>query len=74
MRACAVSIPIHSPFQGGLTVKRVPTDLAGGKGRLTFVAAAGGTGTLELDGNWVRVTLRDGRKVSLRSDMPGPLI
>ncbi len=37
----------------GLTVKRVPTDHAGGKWRLSFVAAAGGTGTLELDVNYM---------------------
>lgn len=39
--------------RSGLTVKRVPTDHAGGKWRLTFVAAAGGTGTLELDVNYM---------------------
>lgn len=34
-------------------MKRVPTDHAGGKWRLSFVAAAGGTGTLELDVNYM---------------------
>ncbi|MBK9373966.1 MAG: nucleotidyl transferase AbiEii/AbiGii toxin family protein [Holophagales bacterium] len=37
--------------RSSLTVKRVPTDHAGGKWRLSFVAGAGGTGTLELDVN-----------------------
>ena len=39
--------------RSGLAVKRVPTDHAGGKWRLSFVAAAGGTGTLELDVNYM---------------------
>ena len=37
----------------GVTVKRIPTEHAGGKWRLSFVAAAGGTGTLELDVNYI---------------------
>lgn len=37
----------------GVTVKRIPTEHAGGKWRLSFVAAAGGTGTLELDVNYM---------------------
>lgn len=36
-----------------LTVKRVPADHAGGKWRLGYLRAAGGTGTLELDLNFV---------------------
>jgi hypothetical protein len=36
-----------------LTVKRVPADHAGGKWRLAYLRAAGGTGTLELDLNFV---------------------
>lgn len=39
--------------RAGVTVKRVPTEHAGGKWRLSFVAAAGGTGTLELDVNYM---------------------
>lgn len=39
--------------RSGVTVKRVPTDHAGGKWRLSFAAAAGGTGTLELDMNYL---------------------
>lgn len=39
--------------RSGLTVKRVPNEHAGGKWRLSFVAAAGGTGTLELDVNYM---------------------
>lgn len=44
-------------------------------GKKTFNLVRDGqvAGTLELDGNWVRVTL-GARKVSLRSDLPGPLI
>lgn len=37
----------------GVTVKRIPTEHAGAKWRLSFVAAAGGTGTLELDVNYM---------------------
>lgn len=37
----------------GLAVKRVPTDHAGGKWRLSFAAAAGGTAALELDLNYM---------------------
>ena len=37
----------------GVTVKRIPTEHAGGKWRLSFVTAAGGTGTLELDVNYI---------------------
>ncbi|MEO8056136.1 MAG: nucleotidyl transferase AbiEii/AbiGii toxin family protein [Acidobacteriota bacterium] len=37
----------------GMTVKRIPTEHAGGKWRLSFIAAAGGTGTLELDVNYM---------------------
>src|SRR5450759_497214 len=36
-----------------MTVKRIPTEHAGGKWRLSFIAAAGGTGTLELDVNYM---------------------
>lgn len=37
----------------GLTVKRVPTDHAGGKWRLTYLGARGGQGNLELDVNFM---------------------
>lgn len=37
----------------GLAVKRVPTDHAGGKWRLTFVGTKGGSGNLELDVNFM---------------------
>jgi predicted nucleotidyltransferase component of viral defense system len=37
----------------GLTVKRMPSEHAGGKWRLTYVAAAGGSGNLELDVNFM---------------------
>jgi len=37
----------------GLAVKRVPTDHAGGKWRLTFVGSKGGSGNLELDVNFM---------------------
>lgn len=36
-----------------VTAKHIPTEHAGGKWRLSFVAAAGGTGTLELDVNYM---------------------
>jgi hypothetical protein len=39
--------------RAGMTVKRIPTEHAGGKWRLSFIAAAGGTGTLELDVNYM---------------------
>jgi len=37
----------------GLTVKRVPTDHAGGKWRLTYTGASGRTGTIEVDVNFM---------------------
>lgn len=37
----------------GLTVKRVPTDHAGGKWRLTYVGSKGSPGNLELDVNFM---------------------
>jgi len=37
----------------GLTVRRVPEDHAGGKWRLAYERAAGGTGTIELDLNFL---------------------
>jgi predicted nucleotidyltransferase component of viral defense system len=37
----------------GLAIKRVPTDHAGGKWRLTYVGAKGGSGNLELDVNFM---------------------
>ena len=37
----------------GLTIKRVPTDHAGGKWRLTYIGAKGGPGNLELDVNFM---------------------
>ncbi|HYN43003.1 MAG TPA: hypothetical protein VE129_14600 [Thermoanaerobaculia bacterium] len=37
----------------GVTVKRIPTEHAGGKWRLSYAAAAGGTGTLELYVNYM---------------------
>lgn len=37
----------------GVSVKRIPTEHAGGKWRLSFVAAAGGTGALEIDMNYM---------------------
>lgn len=37
----------------GVTVKRIPTEHAGGKWRLSYIAVAGGTGTLELDVNYM---------------------
>lgn len=37
----------------GISVKRVPTDHAGGKWRLSYASALGGTRTLELDVNYV---------------------
>lgn len=37
----------------GLTVKRVPTDHAGGKWRLSYMSALGRPGTLELDVNFM---------------------
>lgn len=53
-----------------LTVKRVPSEHAGGKWRLGYLRAAGGTGTLELDLNFVLrvplwpVAIRDSRTVA----------
>jgi predicted nucleotidyltransferase component of viral defense system len=37
----------------GLTVRRVPSEHAGGKWRLTYAASAGGSGNLELDVNFM---------------------
>ena len=37
----------------GLTVKRMPSEHAGGKWRLTYVASTGGSGNLELDVNFM---------------------
>lgn len=37
----------------GLTVKRTPSEHAGGKWRLTYVASTGGSGNLELDVNFM---------------------
>ena len=37
----------------GLTIKRVPSDHAGGKWRLTYVASTGGSANLELDMNFM---------------------
>lgn len=37
----------------GLAIKRMPTDHAGGKWRLTYVGASGGSGNLELDVNFM---------------------
>jgi hypothetical protein len=37
----------------GLNIRRVPTDHAGGKWRLTYAASKGGTGNLELDVNYL---------------------
>ena len=53
----------------GVSVKRIPTEHAGGKWRLSFVAAAGGTGTLELDMNFM---LRAPPHVATRPDRPRP--
>lgn len=53
-----------------LTVKRIPNEHAGGKWRLRYQRAAGGTGTLELDLNFLLrvplwpVLLRDARPVA----------
>ena len=57
--------------RSGLTVKRVPTDHAGGKWRLSFVAAAGGTGTLELDVNYMLRTPLWPTEVRSPSALPG---
>jgi hypothetical protein len=40
----------------GLTVKRMPSEHAGGKWRLTYVASTGGSGNLELDVNFMLPT------------------
>jgi hypothetical protein len=37
----------------GLTVKRMPSEHAGGKWRFTYAASAGGSGNLELDVNFM---------------------
>jgi hypothetical protein len=37
----------------GLTIKRMPSEHAGGKWRLTYVTSAGGSGNLELDVNFM---------------------
>ena len=37
----------------GLTVRRIPSQHAGGKWRLTYLASAGGSGNLELDVNFM---------------------
>lgn len=37
----------------GLAIKRMPSDHAGGKWRLSYVASKGGSGTLELDVNFM---------------------
>jgi hypothetical protein len=37
----------------GLTVKRMPSEHAGGKWRLTYVASTGGSGNLEIDVNFM---------------------
>ncbi len=37
----------------GLTVRRIPSEHAGGKWRLTYLASAGGSGNLELDVNFM---------------------
>jgi predicted nucleotidyltransferase component of viral defense system len=57
--------------RSGLTVKRVPTDHAGGKWRLSFVAGAGGTGTLELDVNYMLRTPLWPKEVRSPSALPG---
>ncbi len=57
--------------RSGLTVKRVPTDHAGGKWRLSFVAGAGGTGTLELDVNYMLRTPLWPVDVRTPSALPG---
>lgn len=40
----------------GLTVKRLPEDHAGGKWRLTYTSSTGGSGTLEIDMNFIHRT------------------
>lgn len=64
----------------GLTVKRVPSEHAGGKWRLGYLRAAGGTGTLELDLNFVLrvplwpVAIRDSRTVAGEAARAVPLL
>jgi hypothetical protein len=61
-------------------VKRVPTDHAGGKWRLGYLRAAGGTGTLELDLNFILrtplwpVQLRDARMVARQTAHAVPVL
>jgi len=61
-------VALVSDYQVSYEVRRT------GKKTFNLVRDGQVAGTLELDGSWVRVKLGDGRKVSLRSDMPGPLI
>ena len=55
----------------GTTMKRIPTEHAGGKWRLSFVAAAGGTGTLALDANYMLRTPLWPTEVRSPSAFPG---
>lgn len=63
-----------------LTVKRVPAEHAGGKWRLGYSRAAGGTGTLELDLNFVLrvplwpVQLRESRVLAGESARAVPVL
>lgn len=63
-----------------LTVKRVPSEHAGGKWRLGYLRAAGGTGTLELDLNFVLrvplwpVVLRESRTLAGESAGSVPVL
>lgn len=63
-----------------LTVKRVPAEHAGGKWRLGYFRAAGGTGTLQLDLNYMLrvplwpVQLRDARPVAGESARSVPVL
>lgn len=63
---------LHAAYErSGLTVRRVPTDHAGGKWRLHFVAGAGGTGTLELDVNDMLRTPLWPTEIRSPSTLPG---